>query len=157
MKTIEDCKVTSGTYMRRLCELLLNDNWLWVILPLALFAIMATWVDVKWVIVVMMALLIALPMALALLYFYYGFSPQARWSIMEKDVSLDERGITLDFAHERMQKHVIPWDDVHNIIEKDDVLMLMLSGKRYTCLMLPASIIDPDVAQLLRQFATQAH
>ena len=48
-------------------------------------------------------------------------------------------------------------DDVRYIIEKDDVLMLMLRGKRYTCLMIPPSAIDPNVAQMLRQLVTQPH
>ena len=36
------------------------------------------------------------------------------------------------------------------------VVMLMLTGgRRYTCLMLPASVVNPDVAQRLRQLVTQ--
>ena len=78
---------------------------------------------------------------------------------MEKTVTLNEEGMTLDFVDERMKKHVIRWeDDVRYIIEKDDVVSLMLAGgRRYTCLMLPASVVNPDVAQLLRQLAAKAH
>ena len=136
----------------------LADYWLWMAMPLAVCAILAIWIDVRFIIVAMMVLFIIMPMVLALLYFYYGFSPEARWSIMEKTVTLDENGITLDFTDERMKKHAIRWDDVHYIIEKDDAVMLMLNGgRRYTCLMLPASVVNPDVAQLLRQFVTQTH
>ena len=136
----------------------LADYWLWMAMPLAVCAILAIWIDVRFIIVAMMVLFIIMPMVLALLYFYYGFSPEARWSIMEKTVTLDENGITLDFTDERMKKHAIRWDDVHYIIEKDDAVMLMLNGgRRYTCLMLPTSVVNPDVAQLLRQFVTQIH
>lgn len=136
----------------------LADNWLWMLAPVAVCGILAVWVDVRFVIVAMMVLFIVLPMVLALLYFYYGLSPEARWSIMEKTVTLNEEGMTLDFVDERMKKHVIPWDDVRYIIEKDDVVTLMLAGgRRYTCLMLPASVVNPDVAQLLRQLAAKAH
>jgi hypothetical protein len=156
--TIENVSVPSGLYMRRLCLLFIADYWLWLVLPVALCAILALWVDVRFVIVAMMVLFIILPMVLALLYFYYGLSPEARWSIMDKIVTLDDRGITLDFTDERMKKHVIRWDDVHSIIEKDDAVMLMLTGgRRFTCLMLPASVVNPDVAQLLRAFASQTH
>ena len=144
--------------MRRLCLLFIADYWLWLVLPVALCAILALWVDVRFVIVAMMVLFIILPMVLALLFFYYGLSPEARWSIMDKTVTLDDRGITLDFTDERMKKHVIRWDDVHGIIEKDDAVMLMLTGgRRFTCLMLPASVVNPDVAQLLREFVPQTH
>ena len=87
----------------------LADNWLWMLAPVAVCGILAVWVDVRFVIVAMMVLFIVLPMVLALLYFYYGLSPEARWSIMEKTVTLNEEGMTLDFVDERMKKHVIRW------------------------------------------------
>ena len=153
----ELCSVTSSVYMRHLCSLFLADNWLWMVLPVAICAVLAIWIDVRFIIVALMVLFVVLPMILALLYFYYGFSPEARWSIMEKTATLDNEGITLSFTDERMKKHAIRWDDVRYIIEKNDVIMLMLTGKRYTCLMLPASVVDPDIAQTLRQLVTQRH
>ena len=144
--------------MRCLCGMFVAENWLWMALPLAVCAVLAIWIDVRFIIVGLMVLTIVLPMVLALLYFYYGFSPEARWSIMEKQVDLDNDGLTLTFSDERMKKHIIPWDNVRDIIETDGVWMLMLSGgRRYTCLMLPSSAINPDVAQRLRQFVAQAH
>ena len=147
----------SGTYMRHLCSMFLADNWLWMVSPVAVFAVLAFWLDVRFVIVALMVLVAVIPMILALLYFYYGFSPEALWSIMEKTVSIDGTGLTVAFTDERMKKHVIRGDDVRDIFVNDDVVVLMLRGKRYTCLMLPASVVDPDVAQALRQFAAQAH
>ncbi len=150
-------KVSPGNYMRELCLMFMADNWLWMALPLALCTVLAVWVDVRFAIVAMMVLFIVLPMVLALLYFYYGLSPEARWSIMDKDMTVDSDGITLHFDDQRMKTHVIPRDNVRHIIEKDDVWLLMLHGRRYTCLMLPASVIDPDVAQRLRQLVAQTH
>ena len=157
MMTVENCSVTAGSYIRHLGTLFLADYWLFMVAPVALCAVFAVWLDVRFIIVAMMLLLMVIPLLLAMLYFYYGLSPEARWSIMEKDVTIDSEGLTLSFADERMKKHVIGWDDVRNIIEKDDALLLMLKGRRYTCLMLPTSAIDPDVAQALRQFASQVH
>ncbi len=156
--TIDPCNVTSGCYIRHLCALFIADNWFWMALPVAVCAVLAFWIDVRFVIVALMVLFIVLPMVLALIYFYYGLSPEARWSVMEKSLVVDDATITLSFIDERMKKHVIRWDDVHDIIEKDDALLLMLSGgRRYTCLMLPASMIEPDVAQSFRKFVAQAH
>ena len=152
-----NCQVTAGTYMRHLSLMFLADNWLWMVLPVAVCAVLSVWFDVRFVIVALMVLFVALPMVLALLYFYYGFSPEARWSIMEKDAAIDDDGITLTFTDERMKTHAIAADDVREIVEKEEVWMLMLKGARYTCLMLPASAVNPDVAQLLRQFVAQAH
>lgn len=155
--TIENCSVTAGTYMRHLCMMFLADNWLWMVAPVAVCAVLAVWIDVRFVIVALMVLFVVMPMLLALLYFYYGFSPEARWSIMEKSATVDGQSITLHFTDERMRTHVIRWGDVRTIIEKDDALLLMLKGKRYTCLMLPMSVINPDVTKALRQFAAEVH
>lgn len=154
---IEAGNVTAGKYMRQLCAMFLADYWLWMVLPIAVCAVLAIWVDVRFVIVAMMVLFIVMPMVLALLYFYYGLSPEARWSIMDKAVTIDKDGISLEFSDERMKKHAIGWDDVRYIIEKEDVVLLMLKGRRYTCLMLSTSVINPDVAQRLRQLVTQSH
>lgn len=154
--TFDNVSVEAGTYMRHLCALFLADNWLWMVLPVALCGVLAVWVDVRFVIVALMALFVVLPMVLALLYFYYGFSPEARWSIMVKTLNFTDESLVMDFDDIRMKKHAIRWDDVRCIIDKDDVVMLMLKGgRRYTCLMLPASVIDPHVAQLLRQHVAQ--
>ena len=155
--TIENCSVSSGTYMRHLCAMFLADNWLWMVAPVAICALLAVWIDVRFLIVALMVLFIVLPMVLALLFFYYGLSPEARWSIMEKSMTIDSTGMTLSFLDERMKTHVIGWDDVRDIIEKKDALLLMLKGRRYTCLMLPASVINPDVTQAFRQFTAKAH
>ena len=135
----------------------LADNWLWLVLPVALCGVLAVWIDVRFVIVALMVLFIVLPMILALLFFYYGLSPEARWSIMEKSLTLRDDGLIMDFTDDRMKKHVIQWGDVQHIIEKDDVVALMLKGKRYALLLLPASVVNPYVAQALRQFIAQAH
>ena len=149
--------VSPGCYMRHLSLMFLADNWLWMCLPVAVCAVLAVWIEVRLVIVALMTLFVALPMVLALLYFYYGFSPLARWSIMEKKAAINDQGITLTFTDERMKTHVINRDDVRHIIEKEDVWMLMIKGNRYNCLMLPTSAIDPDVAQGLRQLVAQTH
>ena len=143
--------------MKHLCSMFLADNWLWMVLPIAVCGMLAIFIDVRFIIVALMILFVVLPMLLALLYFYYGLSPEARWSIMEKTATIDDSAITLDFVDERMKKHVIPREDVHDIIEKDDALIIMLRGKRYTSLMLPASVVNPDVTQVLRQLVTQTH
>ena len=73
--TIGNCSVTAGCYMKKLCGLFLADNWLWMLAPVAVCAVLAVWIDVRFVIVALMVLFIVLPMILSLLYFYYGLSP----------------------------------------------------------------------------------
>ena len=50
--------------MRHLSLMFLSDNWLWMALPIAICAVLAIWVDVRFIIVAMMVLFIVLPMVL---------------------------------------------------------------------------------------------
>ncbi len=143
--------------MRHICAMFAADNWLWAAAPLAVCAVLAIGMDVRFAVVGLMVLFVALPMALALVYLWYGFAPEARWSVMPKTATLDSEGIHLDFADPRMTKHTIAWGEVCDIVQKKDALLLMLKGKRYTCLMLPRSLVNPDVAQRLGQLVHEAH
>lgn len=155
--TTEVFSVTPGTYMRHICALFAADNWLWVVAPVAVCVVLAIGIDMRFAIVALMVLLVAMPMVLALLYFWYGLAPEARWSVMEKTATLDNEGIHLDFADERMKKHTIAWGEVCGVVEKDDAILLMLKGKRYTCLMLPQSLVNPDMLQFLGQLVNKTH
>ena len=155
--TTDVFSVTPGTYMRHLCAIFAADKWLWLAAPLAVCVVLAFGVDVRFAIVALMVLFVVLPMVLALLYFWYGFAPEARWSIMDKTASFNKEGIHLDFLDKRMKKHTIAWGEVCDIIEKKDAVLLMLKGKRYVCLMLPVSVVNPDVAQWLGQLVNKAH
>jgi len=156
--TLSHVQVSSSDYMQRVGSLFVADNWLWMVLPVAVCGVLGAWMDVRFWIVALMVLLVVLPMVLALLYFYYGLSPEARWSLMEKEVTIDASGLTLTFAHPQMQPHTVAWNDVRAVLIKKDCLLLMSPTRRYACLMLPASVaIDPDIAQVLRQLVAQAH
>lgn len=149
--------ITSDCYLKHLERLFLAHNWLWIVTPVAVCCILAYWIDMWVVIVMLIVLMLVLTLILSLNYLYYCLSPEAHWSIMEKTVTIDDEGITLQFTDKLMNTRVIHWDDVRHIIVKKDVVMLILRGSRYRCLMLPASVVDPDVAQRLRQFVPQAH
>jgi|GEM_PF-774569 len=153
--TIGSCKVSSGEYMRCLCAMLLADNWLWLLLPLVVCGMLAVMVDVRWGIVGLMVLFIVIPMVLVLLYFHYGFSPLACWSLMDKSVTIDREEMTLQFEDQRMNRHAIPWRDVSEIVRRGGGVLFMMRSGRYSFLMLPAGMVDADMAAVLRQVMEQ--
>jgi len=144
---IHDFQVTAQHHMRRLCALWLGDNWLWLVLPVAVCAILAVWVDVRFVIVALMTVLVAMPMVLALLYFYYGLAPAAHWSLMTKSAQIDAQGTTLTFADERMRQHTLPWNQVRDVMERQGDLILVMRSPRYAMLIIPDACLTPDARQ----------
>jgi len=152
---ISDFQVSSGAYMRCLASMVLADNWLWMVLPLAVCAMLAIWIDVRFIIVACMVLFIVLPMVLALLYFHYGFSQPAQWSIMAKDAIISPSGIELHFQDPRMHRHSIAWSDVRTVVQRDDACLLMLRRGRYTFFMIPLTALDPAAIALLHQLVQE--
>ena len=77
---------------------------------------------------------------------------EARWSLMEKDITLETAGLLLQFADERMHDRLIAWREVSRVVVDNDYVMLMLKVRRFTFLLIPrSSIADPSIIVALRQ------
>ncbi|MBO6249873.1 MAG: hypothetical protein J6N71_00815 [Muribaculaceae bacterium] len=148
---LESVKADSSRYLSLLARMFFASNAVWLALPLLAGAVLSL-LDVRWLIVSLMLVFIAVPMLLALCYIYYGLSEEARWSVMEKDITIGSDGLLLEFAHPRMSNRLIGWNQVTRIVLNDGDVLLMLAVRRYTFLLIPSSSIsDPGVLIALRQ------
>lgn len=132
----------------------LRHQWLWLVLPLLLCVGLAITIhDVRWAIVGLMILFIVIPMLLALAYFNYALSMEARWSLLEKAITVREDGLLLQFTDERMHDHLIRWDEVSGIAVGGECFLMMLKVRRYTFVMIPFSVVE-DAQLPIQQFAS---
>ena len=146
---LESVKADSSRYLSLLARMFFASNAVWLALPLLAGAGLSL-LDVRWLIVSLMLVFIAVPMLLALCYIYYGLSEEARWSVMEKDITIGPDGLLLEFAHPRMSNRLIGWNQVTRIVLNDGDVLLMLAVRRYTFLLIPSSSISDPGARCMR-------
>ncbi|MBQ0121777.1 MAG: hypothetical protein KBT13_11790 [Bacteroidales bacterium] len=120
-------RVNAGSYMRVALGKWASRHAWWMLLVLAMCTVLACY-DVRWCVGAIVLYLAALMMLLTLVYFNYAFSPQARWSVMEKTVSLSEQGIHMAFAHPRMNDHYIAWREITRVQLTQSATVLNLNG-----------------------------
>lgn len=152
--------VPTSHYLRQLGRLYLRDRWPWLVAPFVLCGILsAALSDVRWVIVGLMILFIAIPMILALAYINYALSMEARWSVLSKTLTLDNDGLLLQFEDDRMHDRLIPWHEISGIKVGGEAFLVMLKVRHYTFLMIPFTVIEQSgipIQQFARQLAIES-
>ncbi len=130
------CRVPAGLYMRRAMRLWLSRHWWWIALLLVACASLAV-VDARWSVIAFILVVAALMMVMSLVYFHHVFSPLARWSVMEKTVTVTRQGLDLAFEHPRMNAHHVEWESVRSIDFATTATVLHIAGGAINFLMLP--------------------
>ena len=146
-------RVAASDYLRQLARMYFRARWPWLVAPLLVCGALAVWLaDVRWFIVAMMVLFVAIPMVLSLAYINYALSMEARWSLLEKSLTLTDDGILLQFTDERMHDRLIRWNEVSGIKVAGESFLVMLNVRRFTFLMIPFTVIEQSSIPL-KQFA----
>lgn len=103
--------------------------------------------DARWAVAGVILLLLGMMMLMTIVFFDYILSPHARWSVMEKQITINEQGIHFEFAHPRMNDHAIAWDDVKSIdIASDYIIINLMSTMSF--IMLPT--LEPAITRELK-------
>lgn len=107
-------KIQAGTYVKRVFAMWFARNAWWLLLLLAACASLSA-IDARWSVFAFILCLAGMIMVMNLVYFNYVFSPLARWSVMEKTITMDAAGIQLKFEHPKAKDRTIEWDRVRSI------------------------------------------
>lgn len=151
------CTVTSSQYLRQLGRMYLRDRWPWLAAPVLLCGAMAAaWADVRWLVVGLMLLFVAIPMVLALAYINYALSLEARWSLLNKELTITDQGLMLQFEDQRLHDRLITWSEVNRVEVGGNAFLVMLSVRRYTFLMIPFTAIE-QASIPIRDFAAELY
>ena len=154
---LEPFRVQSGDYLRQLGRMYLAQRWPWLAVPpLACGVIAAGLADVRWLIVALMVLFIVIPMVLALAYINYALSLEARWSLLEKSITLTDDGLLLRFTDQRMRDRVIRWAEVSCVKVGGEAFLVMLTVRPYTFVMIPFAEVERNNIPIKR-FAQALH
>lgn len=137
-------KVSSGQYLAVLSRRFLADNWIWLAIPVVVCCSLA-YVNVNFLIVSLLLVCVAIPMLLALIYFYYILTLEASWSVVDKAVEINGNGdLLLHFADEQRRDHIISRNGIKSATIGHGVVVMELSVRRYTFFVIPFSQFDTD-------------
>ncbi len=152
----EGCfKISPTAYLQKVLKAFMADWWPLLALPVLVCASLAV-VSVNFLIVALMLVFVAAPMAMALLYIYYVLSLEASWSVADKSVVQRPNGdLLLTFADERRQPRLIACGEVAGVSADAHSLLLRLKVRRYTYLVIPLTQFDgeAEAAQFAKVYA----
>lgn len=156
----KEFKVESKRYMRVLWRHVANDHWWWVTAIVAGCCSLIA-IDVRYLLVAAMLIFLLLPMAMTMVYITYTFTPEVRWSLLEKNAVIDRDGIHMSFTDERMHDHTIEWATVRSVVMYRGDMVFRLAGRRYNYWILPGEAVNtlgerlPKFKQFLADALTQ--
>ena len=133
MVKLKDFSVSNGKYSYLLLREYFIARWWMYCIPLVTCTLAGIF-DFRFILVALIILFMLLPMAIYLVYVIYGLLPENRYSIMNKNAIVDEKGIELNLKEEYLKntnKHiVISWEEIEKIkISRHFVLIFLRSGK----------------------------
>lgn len=139
---LHDIAVASSAFVNALSRMYFGRKWPWFLAPVAGLGLAAVALhDTRWLIAGLALTFMVYPMILILLYINHALTPEARWSISKKTVTIGSEGITLDFCDERMHSHLIAWTDISQALRNSEYIFFHLRARAYTFLMIPREAI----------------
>ena len=140
--TLENCKVTSGDYVKRLFSAYMARHWVWFALPV-LILIGLSIVNIKFIIVALMVLFIIIPMALSFIYFNYALTDEARLSITEKELKVTVEGLYIKILNDSGKEYFYYWEEFYGCKIGEWGIALQHKGS-YRFLMIPATAFNDE-------------
>lgn len=96
MTTDRSCKVSTVRYIRLVAGMIFR-RWAWVIVAPFVAAAVLSFYDLRFLFVTLMLLFVVTPLLLMFIYIYYGLTPEARFSILPKTLSINQQRIIAEF------------------------------------------------------------
>lgn len=139
---LENCKVTSGDYVKRLFSVYMARHWGWFVLPV-LSLVGLSFANIKFIIVALMVIFIIIPMVLSLIYFNYALTEEARLSITEKELKVTDEGLCIKCLNEKEQEYFYCWLEFYGCEIGEWGIELQHKGW-YRLFMIPATAFNDD-------------
>lgn len=118
-------------------SLILADNWVYLAFPL-LLCISLSVLDVRIFIVSLMMILIAVPMAMAIVYFNCMLTKSMVWSVSEKTIIQTEDGsLVLNFENPKIHSARVEKNELKKSFSHHGYMLIKAEERRYSYLVLP--------------------
>lgn len=127
-------------------------RWWWLLLLPVVVCLALITVDNRFAFVALIVALAMMMISIPLLY-YYALTPESRWSILEKTVTITDEGLRLNFTSDKMREHVISWDEIDSTTAFNNCLILRFKKNKYTFLAIPLTAFSCE--DELREFVIE--
>lgn len=142
----EPFAISSANYTRLVFRGYFARYWWLYALPLAIL-ITLTFYNINFLYTILMLCFIVFPMALIMVYFWYLLTGEIRWSILEKEMTINDSGMMLTF--EDFTKE-LRWEEFSGFTTTGKYLLLKFKVRRFTYFVVPfTAFVDKEQ---LRQF-----
>ncbi len=126
----------------------LADNWWMLAIAPAISLMLAAMGDIRFMFVALIMIFTVIPPAVFIIYFYYGVTPAARYSILLHYITADNSGLHITYIAEYENTNVpepelIGWTDITDASADDKNMYLYLRNPRYSLIIVPVDKLSP--------------
>ena len=132
----EPFAISSAIYTKLVFRGYFARYWWLYALPLSILIIL-TFYNINFLYTILMLCFIVFPMALIMVYFWYLLTEEIRWSILEKEMTVNDSGIMLTF--ESFTKELC-WKEFSGYSTTDKYLLLKLKVRPFTYFVIPFTV-----------------
>ena len=137
----------SGSHFCRMLALWHFGRLWWAyVLPVVVCAILS-FVDIRFLLVALMAVFVIIPMVLFLVYVAYGMDPVNRYNVMKKTLAADGSGITLIIDEEYGMKNPVvkmEWNAIKSRRASSGCVVLCFNLSRSSFLAIPVEAFKDE-------------
>ena len=133
-------KIQASVYMKRLFRKYLISRW-YLFAAIIILFMGLSFVDLRFIYVLLMAVFIVIPSLLTFVYFYYAFSEDCVMSIRNGKILVKEDGIERIFCNddnEPIGSRFYEWNSFNGVdIYESRYLIIAFEGKKFGFIMIP--------------------
>jgi len=127
----------------------LADNWWMLAIAPTVSLMLAVMGDLRFLFVALIMIFVVIPPVMFIVYFYYGMTPAARYSILLHRVTADTAGLHIIYEAEDEntsppRPELIGWADIAETRLDNDNLYIHLRKPRYSLVIIPVDKLSSD-------------
>ncbi|MDD2961362.1 MAG: hypothetical protein PHR45_04680 [Muribaculaceae bacterium] len=128
-------QINSNEYLSILFKKIFKRYWY---IPTTSIIILAalSFIDIRWIFILLMCIFILIPFALAYLYIWHGLKQKATYSTTKKTVIINEFGLKLEFENGIKD---ISWDSFNSLSITPKALIFSYIESEYLFFIIPFS------------------
>lgn len=146
---VNGCKISTSRYIRIIAGILFW-RWLWIACVPFVAAVCLAFSDVRFLIIALLIAFVVMPLALLFIYIYFGLTPEARFSVLEKTINVNPSRLVADFSplgdgYPTPKPVKLDLSRVSSVDYRKDCFVLTIDRHLYRPVAIPFSCFDsPD-------------